>query len=224
LDDHRELYNAALQERRDADERVVRRAPGYFSADRAKMPVRDSTQSAQLKEIRAANREMARWSFSSQQAILRRLDTAFGAFFRRLTSGETPDSPRVTAAHRVDSVEWPTDGDGCRVKPEASRVYLQGVGDVKVSAHRPLEGRVKTIQIRREGRKWMRVSPATTWPPGPWSRPEQREASTWASPASLSPPPAGTSTTPAGAPGRRASYTWPRPSSLERSGARPTDG
>jgi len=28
LDDHRELYNAALQERRDAYERVVRRAPG----------------------------------------------------------------------------------------------------------------------------------------------------------------------------------------------------
>jgi len=173
LDDHRELYHAALQERRDADERVVRRSAAYFGPDRPRMPVRYSTQSAQLKEIRAARPEMARWSFSSQQATLRRLDTAFGAFFRRLTSGETPGSPRVTAAHRYDSVEWPTDGDGCRVKPEASRVYLHGVGDVKVSAHRPVEGRVKTVQIRREGRKWMRVSPAMTWPPGPWSRPER---------------------------------------------------
>jgi hypothetical protein len=49
--DHRELYNAALQDPRDAYERVERRAPGYFGADRAKMPVRYGTQSAQLQEI-----------------------------------------------------------------------------------------------------------------------------------------------------------------------------
>ena len=60
LDDHRELYNAALQERRDAYGWVLRRSPGYFGADRAKIPVRYGTQSAQLKEIRAARREMAR--------------------------------------------------------------------------------------------------------------------------------------------------------------------
>jgi len=157
LDDHRELYNAALQERRDAYERVVRRAPGYFSADRAKMPVRYSTQSAQLKEIRAARPEMARWSFSSQQATLRRLDKAFKAFFRRVRAGETPGYPRFKATHRFDSVEWPADGDGCRFKPEASRVYLQGVGNVKVTVHRQVEGRVKTVQVHREGRRWMLV-------------------------------------------------------------------
>jgi len=93
LDGHRELYNAALQERRDAYERVVRRSAGYFGADRAKMPVRYGTQSAQLKEIRAANPEMARWSFSSQQATLRRLDKAFEAFFGRVRAGETPGYP-----------------------------------------------------------------------------------------------------------------------------------
>jgi len=71
---------------------------------------------------------MARWSFSSQQATLRRLDKAFEAFFRRVKAGETPRYPGFRAAHRFDSVEWPADGDGCRWKPEASRVYLQGVG------------------------------------------------------------------------------------------------
>jgi putative transposase len=157
LDDHRELYNAALQERRDAYERVVRHSPGYFGADRAKMPVRYGTQSAQLKEIRAANPEMARWSFSSQQATLRRLDKAFEGFFRRVKTGGTPGYPRFKAVQRFDSVEWPADGDGCRWKPEPGRVYFQGVGDVRVSAHRQVEGRVKTIQVRREGRKWMLV-------------------------------------------------------------------
>ena len=58
--------------------------------------VRDSTQSTQstqLKEIRAADPELARWSFSSQQANLRRLDKAFGAFLRRLASGDKPGYP-----------------------------------------------------------------------------------------------------------------------------------
>jgi putative transposase len=157
LDAHRELYNAALQERRDAYDRTVRRSPGFYGDDRAKMPVRYGTQSGQLKEIRSVRPEMARWSFSSQQATFRRLDKAFTAFFSRVKTGGTPGYPRFRAAHRFDGMEWLKDGDGCRWKPEAGRVYLQGVGDVKVTAHREVEGRVKTVQVRREGRKWMVV-------------------------------------------------------------------
>jgi putative transposase len=157
LDAHRELYNAALQERRDAYDRTVQRSPGYYGDHREKMPVRYGTQSAQLKEIRSVRPETARWSFSSEQATLRRLDKAFRAFFSQVEKVGTPGYPRFRAAHRFDSVEWPKDGDGCRWKPEAGRVYLQGVGDVKVTAHRIVQGRVKTVQVRREGRKWMVV-------------------------------------------------------------------
>ena len=46
------------------------------------------------------------------------------------------------------------DGDGCRWKPDIGRVYLQGVGHVKVHAHRAVQGRVKTISLKREGRRW----------------------------------------------------------------------
>ena len=52
LDAHRSLYNAALQERRDAYELVVRRSPHYFSARRPQGVVNYGRQSAQLKEIR----------------------------------------------------------------------------------------------------------------------------------------------------------------------------
>jgi putative transposase len=36
-------------------------------------------------------------------------------------------------------------------------VYLQGIGQVKVSVHRRVEGRVKTIQVCHQGRRWMLV-------------------------------------------------------------------
>jgi putative transposase len=144
LASHRELYNAALQERQDAW-RLGGTGVSY------------GDQSAQLKEIREVRPDVAAWSFSSQQATLRRLNRAFAGFFRRVKAGETPGYPRFRSAHRFDSVEWPKDGDGCRWQPDTRRVYLQGIGHLKVTVHRRVEGMVKTIQVRREGRRWMLV-------------------------------------------------------------------
>jgi putative transposase len=144
LASHHELYNAALQERRDAW-----RLGG--------IGVSYGDQSAQLKEIRKVRSDVAVWSFSSQQATLRRLNRAFAAFFRRVKAGETPGYPRFKASQRFNSVEWPKDGDGCRWQPDTRRIYLQGIGQVKVSAHRQVQGTVKTIQVCREGRRWMLI-------------------------------------------------------------------
>jgi putative transposase len=144
VDAHRELYNAALQERRDA-----------WSYRRTR--IRYGDQSAQLTEIRAARPDQAGWSFSSQQATLRRLDKAFQGFFRRVKRREKAGYPRFKGIARFDSVEWPKDGDGARWLPDQKRVYLQGVGQVKVEVHRQVQGRVKTIQIKRQGRRWMLV-------------------------------------------------------------------
>ncbi|MGS2648831.1 helix-turn-helix domain-containing protein, partial [Streptosporangium sp. G12] len=81
LDDHRALYNAALEHRRTAYRR-------------AGVSITYGVQSADLKHIRAADADgQGRWSFSSQQATLRRLDTAFAAFFARVKAGRTPGFP-----------------------------------------------------------------------------------------------------------------------------------
>lgn len=143
---HCTLYNAALQERRDAYRHV------------SKTTVRYSQQSGQLKDIRAFDPDQARWSFSSQQATLRRLDKAFAAFFRRVKAAEAPGYPRFRSHKRFDTVEFPKDGDGCRwdATPQdlQTRVRLQGVGCVKVKQHRPVVGKVKTVSVKREGRRW----------------------------------------------------------------------
>jgi putative transposase len=145
LEAHRELYNAALQERRDA----------WSHASRTRINYGD--QSAQLTAIRGVRSDQALWSFSSQQATLRRLNKAFVGFFRRVKAGQKAGYPRFKSAARFQSVEWPKDGDGARWIPEHKRVYLQGVGNVRVHVHRPLVGRVKTIQVKRQGRRWVLV-------------------------------------------------------------------
>lgn len=147
LADHCSLYNGALQERRDAYRHTSRTSIKY------------GDQSAQLKEIRAFDPErQGRWSFSSQQATLRRLDKAFQAFFQRVKTGLTPGYPRFKGVGHFDTVTFPKDGDGCRwdstPHDPVTRVRLQGIGHVRVHRHRPVRGRVKTISVKREGRRW----------------------------------------------------------------------
>jgi len=154
VESHRELYNAALQERRDAWAHSKTRV--YYG-----------DQSAQLTEIRAARPDQAVWSFSSQQATLRRLNKAFAGFFRRVKRGEKAGYPRFKGKARFDSVEWPKDGDGARWLPERRRVYLQGIGEVKVHLHRQVQGHVKTIQIKRQGRRWLLVLSCDDVPTNP---------------------------------------------------------
>jgi putative transposase len=53
-------------------------------------------------------------------------------------------------------VEWPTDRDGCRWDSVAGehRVYLHGVGHLRVHRHRAPAGHIKTISVKRDGRRW----------------------------------------------------------------------
>lgn len=150
LEDHRQLYNAALEHRRTA----------YRKAG---VTVRYGDQSADLKHIRAEDAGgQGRWSFCSQQVTLRRLDKAFAAFFRRVKAGQRAGFPRFKGRGWFDTVEWPRDGDGCRWDsqpghPTATFVRLQGIGHVRVHQHRPIAGTVKTISVKREGARWFVV-------------------------------------------------------------------
>ncbi|MDH6628502.1 transposase [Streptomyces sp. LBL] len=160
LRDHCSLYNGALQERRDAWRHV------------SKATVKYGQQSAQLKEIRAFDPErQGRWSFSSQQATLRRLDKAFQAFFRRVKAGDKPGYPRFRGVNWFDTVDFPKDGDGCRWDSTphhpVTRVRFQGVGHVRVNQHRAVVGHVKTVSVKREGRKWFVVVTAERDRPEP---------------------------------------------------------
>ena len=156
LRDHCSLYNGALQERRDAYRHVSKTSVRYgmqSGAAQGHPGVRPGASGPLVV-------------LSSQQATLRRLDKAFAAFFRRVKSGETPGYPRFRGVNWFDTVDFPKDGDGCRwdstPHDPVTRVRLQGVGHVKVNQHRPVAGRVKTVSVKREGRRWFVVLTAET--------------------------------------------------------------
>jgi putative transposase len=149
LADHCELYNAALAERREAWRM-------------RKVSVSYGDQSAQLKAIRAADPDgQGRHSFTAQQQTLRRLNTVFAAYLRRARDAKGKQRrvgyPRFKPYQRFDQVLFVA-GDGARWNPaDAGRwahASFQAVGGVKVGQHRPVLGRVRTLQLKREGRRW----------------------------------------------------------------------
>ena len=133
------LYNGALQERRDAW-RQARRSVSYYE------------QANQLKAIRADG-SLALANFSACQDVLRRVDKAFRAFFSRVKAGRKAGYPRFRSRRRYDTLTFPAYGDGCRLRPNG-RLYVQGAGEIKVKLHRPVDGVIKTVSVKREAGRW----------------------------------------------------------------------
>ena len=154
LADHCDLYNAALEERREAW-RMRRVSVSY------------GMQSAQLKDIRRADLQgQGRHSFTAQQQTLRRLNTAFAAFYTRAKKGKA-GYPRFKPYGRFNQVRFVA-GDGVKwtAAPAGgwARAAFQGVGSVKVRQHRPVPGTVKTLQLKREHRRWYVIVTVDTDP------------------------------------------------------------
>jgi putative transposase len=144
LADHCDLYNAALEERREAW-RMRRTSVSY------------GTQSAQLREIRRADpRGQGRHSFTGQQQTLRRLNGVYTAFYKRAKKGKV-GYPRFKPYSRFHQVGFVA-GDGAKWTPAGSgrwaQAAFQAVGSVKVGQHRAVPGTVKFLQLKREHRRW----------------------------------------------------------------------
>src|SRR5215467_12801514 len=83
----RELYNSGLEERR-AFYQMRHKSLGY------------SAQAAELADIKEAFPAYQDIYSQVLQDVLRRLDKAFSAFFRRLKNGEKPGYPRFQGEGR----------------------------------------------------------------------------------------------------------------------------
>jgi putative transposase len=133
----RELYNAALQERRDAWRQ------GHIGVGFAQ-------QSAQLPAIKTVRPDLRAVYSQTLQDVLRRADKAFAAFYARCQHGGKAGYPRFKPATRYQSFTYPQLG----WRLEQGTLHLAKIGAVRVVQHRPLQGRVKTCQILRDGNHW----------------------------------------------------------------------
>jgi len=118
-----------------------------------------SAQWAYFRDLRRGNPEtFGKLNASSLQQLLRRLDKAFQAFFRRLKAGETPGFPRFKCRNRFKSIEY-TYGDGCKLRHDENgrkHFYIQNVGEVRMCFHRPIpqNSEIKHAVIKQINTRW----------------------------------------------------------------------
>jgi putative transposase len=132
----RELYNAALQERRDAWKKQH-------------VGVSKKTQAHELVEVRALREDVAAVHNHLLQDALTRIERAYSAFFRRCKAGEKPGYPRFKGRgqYRTLTYKDAAHKNGIALIAGGKRVRVHGVGNVKVKLHRPLEGTLRQAAV-----------------------------------------------------------------------------
>lgn len=132
-----QLYNAALQERRDAWQKQGVSVTCYG-------------QQKELTKLRAADPEWKAIPTWIARSALTRLDHAFKAFFRRCKSGETPGYPRFRSRDRYTSFDLGSD----LPRIEENCVHLPKLGGVKFHRYREMRGELKHVNVSRTTRGW----------------------------------------------------------------------
>jgi putative transposase len=135
----RELYNAALQERRDAWQKCG-------------VSVTLAGQSAQLPAVKDVRPEYRDIHSQVLQDVLTRLDRAFQAVFHRVRNGGTPGYPRFHGTNRYTSFTYKQFGNGATL--DNGFLVLSKIGRIAVRWSRPVQGSIKTVTVRREADGW----------------------------------------------------------------------
>ena len=133
----RELYNAALSERRDSY-KYTGKGVSYYD------------QKKDLPDIKDIREEYKDIHSQVLQDVMLRLDRAMKTFFRRVKNGETPGFPRFQGRNRYDSFTYPQGGYTLSEK----HVSLSKIGKIRVNLHRAIAGAIKTATVKREVDQW----------------------------------------------------------------------
>jgi putative transposase len=133
----RELYNAGLQERRDAW-KLNKVSINYFD------------QQNQLPEIKSIRDDLSSIHSQILQDVLKRVDKTFKAFFNRIERKEKAGFPRFKGRNRFDSFCFPQSG----FTLTGNKLSLSKIGKVKIKFSREITGKVKTLTVKSECGKW----------------------------------------------------------------------
>ncbi len=125
------LYNSALEQR--------------ITAYKHGVNISKYSQSKELPETKKQLPEFKQVGSQCLQDVIERLDKAYQAFFRRIKLGEKPGFPRFKGKHRYNSFTLKQHG----WKLEGKHLIIKNIGRFKLRLHRPIEGNIKTVTVKR---------------------------------------------------------------------------
>jgi len=135
----RKLYNLCLEQRI------------YLYTSR-KVTVSKYDQNRELPSLKSEFPEFRKVGSQCLQDVVERLDKAYQAFFRRVKGRDGKAGfPRFRSVHRYDSFTLKQAG----WKLEGRYLFIKNVGRFKLFLSRPIEGKIKTVTVRKTSTgKW----------------------------------------------------------------------
>ena len=112
-----------------------------------------------FRDLRHANPDtLGKLNVTSLQYLLRRLDTTYVAYFRKIKAGEKTGLPKFKDRRHFRSFEFHYD-NGCRLCFAINghiRLHVQSVGEIRMSYHRPIpeQSIIKHVVIRQKNDRW----------------------------------------------------------------------
>lgn len=135
LETCRQIYNRTLAMRRDA-----------WKEQRESVSLFDTRLA--LTQWKKEQPEFYQVHSQVLQHVQERVNEAFKHFFRRIKEGaDKKGYPRFKAEGRYKSFVFPQ--SGFKLHAEDELLQLSKIGNVKIKLHRPVEGKVKTLTIKR---------------------------------------------------------------------------
>jgi putative transposase len=134
------LYNACLQQRISL----------YNYTGKSISWIEQCQQVTELREEFTEHRLIPR---NIQTDVVKRLDKAYQAFFRRLKCGEKAGFPRYRSRDRYNSFEYAVD-QRHSFPLIGNKLRVAGVGTTRVKVTREIQGQVKIIRIVKRASGW----------------------------------------------------------------------
>jgi len=128
----RQTYNETLAVRKNAYEQEGKSVSYY---ETKKLLPQCKEEKPELKSVHS----------QVLQEVVKRVDLAYQAFFRRVKEGEDPGYPRFKGYGRYDSFTYTQ--SGFSLKP--GKLWLSKIGDIRIKLHRAIEGAIQRLNIRK---------------------------------------------------------------------------
>jgi putative transposase len=125
-------YNEALSIRKNAYEQEGK-SVSYYETKKLLPQWKD--ERPQLKSVHS----------QVLHEVIKRVDLAYQAFFRRVKDGEGPGYPRFKGHGRYDSFTYTQTGFSLR----SGRLWLSKIGEIKIKLHRYVDGEIQRLNIKK---------------------------------------------------------------------------
>jgi len=157
----RNLYNAALEQKRIVAKTVMRPRIGAY---------------AQIAELPSLVREIPEYGDVYAQVlqdVLKRVEKNYARFYRRRKKGLKAGLPRFRSWRQYNSFTYPQ-AQRRGVKVEGGQIVLSKIGAVKAVFHRPVPANVKTLTVFRDLDRWFVVFVVDLPDPSPLANPPEQ--------------------------------------------------